>query len=57
MLEHVFRVVTTAFQLFNIRGTVCLATFNIQKAAFCYTVYLLVPYNSRNEVSYYFNWH
>jgi len=54
MLEHVFRVVTTAFQPFTIRGTVCLTTFNIQKAAFCYTVYLSVPYNSRNKASYYF---
>jgi hypothetical protein len=31
MSEHVLCVVTTVFQPFNIRGTVCLTTFNIQK--------------------------
>jgi len=33
MSEHVFRVVTTVFHPFNIRGTVCLASFNIQKVS------------------------
>jgi hypothetical protein len=31
MSEHVFREVTTVFQPFDIRGTVCLTTLNIKK--------------------------